>query len=94
MAVHRRSIYISNNFEFETFRATIWVDDIMNDAGVYSSSKPRIEVRNEREEVIYSAPNVEHKNYYDIEVDISKVETVRIIVDGVYSVIGDPVLVK
>lgn len=87
-------LYIDNDFEFETFRATIWMDDELNDAGDYISSSPRIEVRNEREEVIYSVPDVEHKNYYDIEVDISKAETVRVIVDGVYSVIGDPVLVK
>ncbi len=87
-------VYVDNDFEFHTLKAKVWVDDVLNDAGDYSSPNPRIEVRNEREEVIYSVPDVEHGNYYDIEVDISKTETVRIIVDGVYSVLGDPVLVK
>ncbi|MFD0961133.1 stalk domain-containing protein [Paenibacillus chungangensis] len=88
-------LYIDNDFEFETFKATIWVDaNLENSSGIKRTPEPRIVVYNERNEVIYSVPNVEYADYYDIEVDISKVETVRVIVDGNLSVIGDPVLVK
>ncbi|MFD0958509.1 stalk domain-containing protein [Paenibacillus chungangensis] len=87
-------VYVTNDYEFHTLKATIWVDDLQNDAGIYSSPNPRIKLFNERNEVIYDMPEVKHKNYYEIEVDISDVEEVRILVDGVYSVIGDPVLVK
>ncbi|NGP44188.1 hypothetical protein G4V62_04185 [Bacillaceae bacterium SIJ1] len=87
-------VYVTNNFEFETLKATIWVDDTKNDAGNYTTSKPRIEVYNERNEVIHAVPNVAHKNFYEIEVNIADVKEVRILVDGTYSVIGDPVLIK
>lgn len=87
------TVSVKNDYEFEKFKATFWVDSQLNEYGEYQESEPVIEFKNENGNLLKQI-NAEFGKLYDVELDIKDVETLEIWVRGSLSIIGEPQLGK
>lgn len=88
-----QSEYFRTNFEYDKFKARIWVDDEKDEDGKYSPIKPVIELTDENG-VSVKKWDAEFGKLYEIEADIKDVKELTISVSGGFSIIGEPMLGK
>jgi hypothetical protein len=88
-----QSEYFNTNFEYDKFKARIWVDEEKDENGDYISIEPYIEFTDENE-IVVKKIEAQWGKMVDVEIDIKDVKELRLHVQGSKSIIGEPMLGK
>ena len=87
------SIVVLTNYEYDKFKATIWVDEEKDENGEYMGGDPTIEFRDEYGSLVKHM-DVQYGNLYEVELDVKDVMELEVWVSGSLSIIGEPMIGK